>query len=176
MFRFPLQRPGLIACGVLAICATIAFGSSSVKPVTAGPPAPIQSGASSVPPSAYVPGVGFLQPQSGSAAAPLVAGTSFNADYVRQVVGAHLGLKTLSGAAPAILSVAFMTSAQARATILSGDSTGRPDSELVGVVTLQGPIDMSNAPHDPLATIPPLAKAYLVFDAQTGNLLVWGGK
>lgn len=80
----------------------------------------------------------------------------------------------VSGAHLKILTIQFVTSKQA-SDLMSGESVGRPDDAIVCYVKVQGPFLLTNVP------VPHGAKAQTtaeygdaVFDAHTGNLLVWG--
>lgn len=95
----------------------------------------------------------FFISQHGSPAGPLVK-------------GAHL----------TFLKILFITSQEA-STIMGGESTGLPGNALVCYVVIHGPFVMTNAHISPAAHItqPPIVTTTeIVFDARTGNLLVWG--
>jgi hypothetical protein len=120
----------------------------------------------------YVPGDPAINPrlsQTGTGPAftqdDVVAYLNTNGFFAGPVVsGAHLK----------ILTVKFVTSKQA-SDLMSGESVGRPDDALVCYVKVQGPFLLTNV------SVPRGAKAQTtaeygdaVFDAHTGNLLVWG--
>lgn len=81
-----------------------------------------------------------------------------------------------------VATVLFVTASQA-SQWLHGTNIGRPDAALVCWVEVQGPLDLIKdislpSGIKPLdgATIPPAQVGILVFDGQTGHLLVrsWG--
>jgi hypothetical protein len=182
MLHISLKRLLVIGAATASCCGVLLLGASSLHAAQSVPLVPNNTVVSAVPPSSYAPGVPFMPLASAattsSTASPALSGVSFTTDYVLQYLYAHLPFRTTSGAVPVVSSLRFMTSAQARATILGGDSTGRPDSDLVGVLELDGPFDASMFPHDPLATSLPAqySQIMMVFDAQTGNLLEVGGQ
>lgn len=66
---------------------------------------------------------------------------------------------------------AFMTDGQL-ALLLHGESTGLPSSTIVCYIEFHGDVQFLNGPP---GTTPRFSKGYEVFDARTGNLLMWGG-
>lgn len=73
----------------------------------------------------------------------------------------------------------FLPATQASATLLGGQTTGRPDTDLVCYVEFTGPISGNFVLSGGFARSPsgshlPLTyrKGVLVFDATTGNLLI----
>lgn len=81
--------------------------------------------------------------------------------------------KTTNGTMPVILQVTMMTAKQASA-LMNGASPGRSDDTQVIYVKLQGPflIDM---PVPSGARIPPAPFGEELFDATTGDLIMYGG-
>ena len=85
------------------------------------------------------------------------------------------------GPSPKLGTVEFLPAGQASAR-LNDVSIGRPDDTLVCWVELIGPLDVSNEISVPAfvarssgpISFPPAPKKILVFDAQTGNLLLSG--
>ena len=85
------------------------------------------------------------------------------------------------GPNPKLGTVEFLPASQASAR-LNNVSIGRPDDVLVCWVELIGPLDVSDeisvpafvAAGSPNVPYPPAPKKILVFDAQTGNLLLSG--
>jgi hypothetical protein len=83
------------------------------------------------------------------------------------------------GAHLKILTIEFVTAAQA-SQLMVGESVGRPDNYLVCYIKVEGPFLLTYVhggvpgPHGN-TNIPTTAKyGDAVFDAHTGNLLVWG--
>lgn len=84
----------------------------------------------------------------------------------------------VSGAHLKVLTVQFVTAKQA-SELMYGESVGRPDDALVCYVKVQGPFLLTNVhagPANQSAKSAPTTAKYgdAVFDAHTGNLLVWG--
>lgn len=80
----------------------------------------------------------------------------------------------VKGATSTVVEIKFITSAQASA-LMQGESTGLPDTALVCYVKLHGPFEMTHASTPPGAKpLPPTTFGIEVFDAYTGNLLMWG--
>ena len=80
---------------------------------------------------------------------------------------------TVSGAPPTIVSVRFITSQEAQ-VLMGGESVGLPGNALVCYVELRGPF------YPKLVSVPPgqelpttVDTGIEVFDAQTGNILLW---
>ena len=83
-----------------------------------------------------------------------------------------LGGPTVKGATVSIISVQFITSKQA-SVLMRGEETGLPPTATVCYVKLRGPFTLVApiAPGSkPLPTVP---YGVEIFDAQTGNLLMW---
>jgi hypothetical protein len=76
-----------------------------------------------------------------------------------------------------ILAIQFVSAGQA-SQLMYGESVGRPDDALVCYVKVEGPFLLTNAHGGlprPNVRHPTTAKyGDAVFDAHTGNLLVWG--
>jgi hypothetical protein len=77
-----------------------------------------------------------------------------------------------------ILTIQFVTAKQA-STLMAGESVGRPDNYLVCYVKVQGPFQLTQVHAGP--HLPGMKKTRttaeigdMVFDAHTGNVLVWG--
>jgi hypothetical protein len=107
---------------------------------------------------------------------------AFTVADVQQYVNrtGFLGGSLLPGAHLTILKIQFMTSKQA-SVLLQGESTGLPDDALVCYVQLHGPSALNGVG----LSVPPIPgktkgavltspTADEVFDAHTGNLLVYG--
>ncbi len=80
---------------------------------------------------------------------------------------------TITGVSPTIVSTSFITTKEANAR-MHGEHTGLSDTALVCYVVLKGPFTMTNVsrPYGAKA-LPPTNVGVEVFDAQTGNLLMW---
>lgn len=104
---------------------------------------------------------------------------AYGRDEVARYLAADPGwMRGVPGSSsPRLGTVAFITAAQASAR-LNDVPIGRPDDVLVCWVEIIGPLDVSNRISFPAVvkvdprTIPPAPKEILVFDAQTGNLLL----
>lgn len=88
------------------------------------------------------------------------------------------GGPTVKGVSPTVLKVLFITAKQA-SILMHGEDIGRPDNALVCYVLLRGPFDTSSisVPYDAQQTPTvhkPVPLGEMLFDAHTGNLLVWG--
>ncbi len=98
---------------------------------------------------------------------------------VAQYLASNPGLlRSVPGSrSPQLGTVEFISASQASAR-LNGEPIGRPNDVLVCWVEILGPLDVSNSISLPAvekaspSTISPAAKEILVFDAQTGNLLL----
>jgi len=124
----------------------------------------------SVPRTLYAKGASDLRVH---AVAVDAVGARFTADEVRQSLQGSSPLVTPSGAVPPISRIVFLTAAQASATLLGGEPTGRPDTDLVCYVEFTGPISGNFILSAPGVRMPTsYSKGVLVFDATTGNLLI----
>ncbi len=183
-------------------CAVIVAGlllAPHVTPVVhaddpAPTPTPVATVAASPTPVAtaapvyiYPPGVPAIAPQPRLRAQALAntAAYSTTATYtaadVRAFLAAHPLFQTADGSAPVIDAIDFIPAAQASARLM-GESIGRPDTTLVCFVKLHGPIILPHSvmlpTHHPVPkrhthrATTPTRIGQLVFDAQTGNLLL----
>lgn len=114
----------------------------------------------------YPPGVPAIKPHTSGTPA-------FTTTDVAQYIASQSLLRTTSGQSPKVIKSEFIT-AQEASTLLQGEYIGRPDNALVCYVELQGPFH-TVGPLPPGATNPTLSTGYEVFDASTGNLLMYGG-
>jgi hypothetical protein len=117
------------------------------------------------------------QPITGVAAITphLPAIPSFTIDDMAAYVRNHplpdtLAVGGTSAGSPTILRNTFLASGEA--STLLGSLTGRPDGALLGFVELQGSFAFTGAVPAPPIVYP---YAFVLFDAQTGNLLMDGG-
>lgn len=118
---------------------------------------------------------------SGSPGAPAIVprtqgSPAFTADDVKIYYQSHSfsAGPTVSGAAPTITSIRFITSQQAQA-LMHGEFVGLPASAMVCYVALHGPFYPTLVSVPPGQTLPATVdNGFEVFDAHTGNLLLWG--
>jgi hypothetical protein len=121
-------------------------------------------------------------PQSGSLGLPAIQPTlpktpspRFTTVDVRTYLRTHpfMSGPLVKGATSTIVAIQFMTSKQA-SELMHGASVGLPDSALVCYVKLHGPFTQVNASVPPGAEqLPPAEFGVEIFDAETGNLLMW---
>jgi hypothetical protein len=83
------------------------------------------------------------------------------------------GGPTASGQAPPIMTLQLTTSQKA-SQIMGGEYVGLSANASVYYVLLKGPFVMKYIPVPPGVQIPTANLVEEVFDAHTGNLLVWG--
>jgi len=119
-------------------------------------------------PRTYSPGVPAISPRTNGTPAFTVAD-------VKQFIKIHgfVGGHTVPGVRLTVTKILFIASQQASA-LMQGESTDRPPGTLVCYVQLHGPFVFSNASVPPRMPIPVYQTGVMVFDAHTGNLLVWG--
>lgn len=124
----------------------------------------------------YIPGVPAIHVHTLSR---VTANNAPNPAFTKSDVVAFLNKKgfyagpVVQGAHLKILSIQFVTARQASA-LMKGESVGRPDDYLVCYVKVQGPFQVQNAEVPPGARLPNADIGDVVFDAHTGNMLVWG--
>jgi hypothetical protein len=103
-----------------------------------------------------------------------VSGARFTTSDVTTYLQHQAPLRDSSGVPGTVAQVLFLTSAQV-SILLDGAETGRTDSDMLCYVELHGAFTRSTLPGARTRHQAPLAQtAILVFDAQTGNLLVAG--
>jgi len=145
----------------------IVADGTPTAPVTATAPAPNAG------PVRSVEGISALTPSS---AMPPAAGPStaaFTGSAVRQYVTTHQ-FETSDGTTPTIAKVLFIPASEA-SSLMGGESIGRPDTTLVCYVEVHGNLSKAGIVHElgPASTnTQPAHVGRLVFDAQTGNLLI----
>lgn len=113
-------------------------------------------------------------------ASPNASGPAFSAADVAAFLnkyGFYAG-PLVKGAHLKILTIQFVTAAQA-SKLMYGESVGRPDNYLVCYVKVQGPFLLTNVHAGPNMpnnhkVITTAKYGDAVFDARTGNVLVWG--
>ncbi len=103
-------------------------------------------------------------------------GTQLTENDVRQYVStktAPIG-PTLSGNAPTVEKVSLVSSKDASHE-LGNSAIGLPDTENVYLVVLNGPFHCNGVSVPPGVSVPAsVDQMYEVFDAKTGNLVLWG--
>ncbi|HJT56571.1 MAG TPA: hypothetical protein VJ761_08750 [Ktedonobacteraceae bacterium] len=166
-----------VMCCVLLIVGIVAFtnlvGATSLKP----PPPPPVHHAFQVS-QTYVPGNPGIQPRA-SLAGSGPSEATFTRDDVIAFFNKHgfYAGPVVSSAHLKILTIQFVTAERA-SELMKGESVGRPDTALVCYVKVQGPFRLTNIRGGPaqIASKMPTTAMYgdAVFDAHTGNLLVWG--
>ena len=123
----------------------------------------------------YVSGNPAIQPHASLNA----SGPTFSATNVAAFLnkyGFYAG-PLVKGAHLKILTIQFVTAARA-SKLMYGESVGRPDNYLVCYVKVQGPFLLTyvhDGPNLPgIKTLTSAETGDAVFDAHTGNILVWG--
>jgi len=178
------EKISTLASLILAILIAISVGRIVIHPTHAA--SPLQEGArsvpashyhaggplgivlSKVPPSPYVPGVAAIVPHASAVAA---SGARITTDEVRNYLITQNLLTPVSGTTPSIIQIQFLPSSQVR-PLLGGDPTGRPDTDLLCYVEVQGPINLGFVSVPQGLHLANFHKGVVVFDAQTGNLLI----
>jgi hypothetical protein len=145
-----------------------AVGAVSVKATHVPDPSSMFQGGTS-----YPDGVPAITPHVSS---DNVAGAAFSQQDVTNFINAH-GFpagKPTDGTPLKATSIQFITAKQA-SDLMKGESIGRPDDALVCYVKLQGPFSLGAVSVPPgVTTTGNAPSGKMVFDATTGNLLVWG--
>lgn len=181
-----MYKKSVAACLVLGVSLGTMF---AVGHLTKAYPAIAIAGAPAVGGTITPPGPGetalhnFLYPPGVSAIQPVTSTTSllataFSQANVVQYLATHRLFKTVGTNDSTVARVLFIPALQA-STLLHGEWIGRPDNALVCYVEVAGPIDTSTSgldvpPGVKLSQFKPAPKGILVFDAQTGNLLIRG--
>src|SRR5258708_31985413 len=158
-FRFGLFAVALAALGaVLLVGVVLASGQPPV------PAPPVHDVPLALPHTAL--GIPAIKPQSSLATS---GGARITKADVVQWVSTHQTDNQVAGTPSAtVISVEFLTSKQV-STRLHGESTGVPDDILLCYVRVHGTFE-TNPPQGVPAVV--YHDGYLVFDAQTGNLLM----
>jgi len=168
-----------VLCGAAILLAIVIVGvawfTHVVTATSFKPPAPPPVHRAFQVSQSYVPGNPAIQPHlSQNASGPAFTQADVIAFFTKYgffagpvVAGAHLK----------ILTIQFISARQA-SQLMVGESVGRPDDALVCYVKVEGPFLLTNirgGPPRPNAKVPATATyGDAVFDAHTGNLLVWG--
>jgi len=120
-----------------------------------------------------------------TATTPYTDQAAYTVDDVQHFLTTHRLFATTDGATPVIATILFIPSRVASA-YMNGETVGRPDNVVVCYVELHGSLSTgSQHRHAVLRRVhgktvlvpqnyPPAHVGVLVFDAQTGNLLIRG--
>ncbi len=168
LWRARTLIPIVVGGTLLTTAAGVGAAGSAHRPAaTTSPP---------IPPHArtYPPGLPAIQPR---ATGVDVAHAAFaEADVRGYLQSHHYFFRTTDGSTPQVAKILFVPSSQASAQ-MHGESTERPDTTLVCFVELHGSFSLSSM-HRPYgdhrADNGVAHIGQILFDAQTGNLLVWG--
>lgn len=173
MLRFKVLSGAVICLALLVV--GIAWFTNAATATSVKPPAPPPVHHAFQMSQTYVSGNPAIQPHL----SPNGAGPAFTKNDVTaffQKYGFYAG-PVVAGAHLQILTIQFVTAKRA-SQLMAGESVGRPDDALVCYVKVEGPFLLTNmhgGPPRPNAKVPTTAKyGDAVFDAHTGNLLVWG--
>ena len=185
----------VLATALLVLALMLALASLSAPYAAADSPSPTPTPATtptpSYPPNA-APGVPAITPEPAMRAHALAATATYSttATYtaadVRAFLTAHNLFRTTDGS-PITVTILFIPASQASA-LIGGDSVGRPDTTLVCYVSARGnfPVmhsepagtrfrhSVSRRTHSHARDTTVLPEKHYIFDAQTGNLLVFG--
>jgi len=157
--------------GLVVLLFAFIEGYAHVPLTQTGSPPPHVPG--NITPNPYPPGVPAIHPTHQVSSDTLAA---FTIKDVEQFIvrNGFVGGPTISGKPPTIVKIVFVTSKEA-SNLMKGESVGRPGDALVCYVLLRGPFKVSTRMSTDMPVANPTATlGELVFDAQTGNLLVWG--
>jgi len=173
MVRFKVFS-GAAICLALLVVGIVWFTNAATATLVK-PPAPPQVHHAFQMSQTYVSGNPGIQPHlSQNGAVPAFTQDDVVAFF--QKYGFYAG-PVVAGAHLHILTIQFVTAKRASQLKL-GESVGRPDDALVCYVKVEGPFLLTNihwGPPRPNAKVPTTAPyGDAVFDAHTGNLLVWG--
>lgn len=173
MTRFKvLSGVGLVLALLLAGSVWIAqaMGVASVVQRTVGPPTQISFNITNT----YVSGSPAIQPRTSTK----TSGASFTNDdvvaFLNKYNGRGFSGPLVQGAHLKIVTIQFVTAKRA-SELMQGESVGRPDDYLVCYLKIEGPFLLTDV-HQPRGSGLPNKVEFndAVFDAHTGNLLVWG--
>lgn len=103
---------------------------------------------------------------------------AFTIDDVKHYLASHSfeGGPTVDRSSYSIDTIQFLKAKQA-SVLMQGEVVGLPDDALVCYTVLRGPFILQNVrmpPGEPIPATPIASRGVEVFDARTGNLLVWG--
>lgn len=163
MRKIPIHMMGVLILVVVIGGAVAAFASIYGSHASNSSQPSLPSGRT---PVIYAPGSPAITPH-------LNAIPSFTAADVQQYIKTH-GCRcgpTVSGNPSTVIKILFITSHEA-SVLLNGEFIGRPDNALVCYVELRGPF-VQGGPHPPTTQTPIVDVGIEIFDAQTGNILLW---
>ncbi len=173
MLRFKVVCGAAIFLALLIVGVAWFTNAATATPIKPPAPPPVHSPFQVS--QSYLPGSPGIQPHLPQNA----SGPAFTQDDVIAFFnkyGFYAG-PVVPGAHLQILMIQFVTAKQA-SQLMYGESVGRPDDYLVCFVKVRGPFLLTNVhggPPRPNAKVPTTAEdGHAVFDAHTGNLLVWG--
>lgn len=169
MSRFRVLGGIVVLFALITVGVGILGGTAAANPIKPPAPPPIHQPFQVT--QSYVPGFPGITPH----AAPNTAGPAFTRDDVIAYYQKYGFFAPLApGAHLQILTIQFISAKQA-SQLMEGESVGRPDNYLVCYVKLQGPF-LTKYLHVPRgAKLPPTVEyGHDVYDAHTGNALVWG--
>jgi hypothetical protein len=159
-----------LAILILVVCGAVIALSYTAPQVAATSTMDTQPTQTSISQSSNGPGRPAIKPSL-----PIFATVRITSADVNSYLQTHpfVGGPLMKGANSPIVSLQFVTSKQA-STLMNGEPTGLADTAMVCYVKLQGPFSPS------AASLPPQAQKFSsatyaveIFDAQTGNLLMW---
>lgn len=164
-----------VVSGVVILLALVVVGiggltsSAAANPIK--PPAPPPVHRTFQITDTYVPGNPAIKPSTSMN----TSGPAFTQADVIAYFQKYGFLPLAPGAQLHILTIQFVPASQA-SQLMNGESVGRPDTYLVCYVSLQGPFLTSSLHANPAAPKRPktVQYGYEVFDAHTGNSLLWG--
>lgn len=135
------------------------------------PPQPTPGPVSSTPSNAS--GIPAIQLSNGPVAD--ISKAAFTEDVVRAHLATHQYFQSADGTPPSIAKILFIPASQA-SDLLRGESIGRPGTALVCYVEIHGALSTEHLrlPATGTRAPRPASVGVLVFDAQTGNLLIRG--
>ena len=176
--RFKVLCGAAFLIALFVIGAPIASNTASASKLQKNPPAtpqPFGPGASQT----NVSGIPAIPIHTSSGTTANTASTSSIPAFTQNDVIAFLNKHgfyagpLVPGAHLKILTIQFVTARQA-SNLMKGESVGVPDNYLVCYVKVQGLFQLKNIEAPPNATKPTTANiGDVVFDAHTGNMLVW---
>jgi hypothetical protein len=161
----------ILFCGAIFLGSGNAFASTSVVSPTPVPTANAMTdppGASAITPSIQQKSVSTV----GTTPSP-----TYTANDVRQFINTYgfVGGPVVPGATLTITSIQFITASQA-SQLLGGEDIGRNSTQLVCYVVVKGPFNVINMSLPPTVSgkVSMIRQSgVMVFDAYTGNLLIW---
>ncbi len=174
--RFKLKLVGV----VVALLALVAVGVGWSAHAAGGPPFKSNPPPPTYPTfqiqQTYVQGSPGIKPRFKQYIGENTSSPSFTKADVVAFLNRYGFAPVVKGAHMTILSTQFV-SAQQASKLMDGESVGRPPNALVCYVEVEGPFLLTgiSVPHQPGKHYPTTAKyGHMVFDAHTGNGLVWG--